>query len=257
MSRRAVEPRLAEVERLPVRVPAEEEPEMVGGVGLQPLRLLHRGKMDLRVLPSEDFRYFGLHRHMEPASVLLSEPLDIGEPGDCVAQRPLRNLHQHVPVLQFQLVGEHRFGEVLRTVDFDSEAGEVPLDAGDRRPRLRVHAVEHDARVEVAEQQTEPPAVLREGDAESAVEVEPYAADRLLCRRLRRRDVCPPLFILFIRHIPHILRSRLSQHPRRLSRPARFPRSPARASRPRPRRRQSPWCTGRGRAPPPPRRKRP
>ena len=150
MGRRAVEADLAEGERLPVRVPAKEKPEMVGGVRLHPLRILHRDEMGLRVLPSEDFRYFRLHRRVEPASVLPAEPLDVGESDDCVAQRPLMNLHQHVPVLQVKLVGEHRPGVAVHAVDYDSEAGEVPLDAGDRRPRLRIHAVEHDTRVEGA-----------------------------------------------------------------------------------------------------------
>ena len=73
--RRPVKSGLPEINRLVIGISLEEQPQMVGGVGLQFLRLLPRDQRDVRILFPEYLGDSRLHRADELAVVpLLKHP---------------------------------------------------------------------------------------------------------------------------------------------------------------------------------------
>ena len=159
---------------------------MVGRVGLQLLRFLPGDQRDVRILFPENLGDSRLHRTEEFAVVQFLEPLHTGEPCDGVAQRPLRDLNQHIPPGQVEIVPEDRLVQRVGAVDLQREPDIILLHALHRAAGLDVHAVEQTAGVEVAENTPVFPA-FREQNPESVVEIEPDVVHRLLRRDHWRR----------------------------------------------------------------------
>ena len=183
--RGASEADLAEVVGLAVLVPAEEDPDAVGGVRRGRLHLRGVRERDVGVLRPQQLGDALRERAFEAAAVLLPELLRVGEPGEGVAERPDREFDEDGPSAQVHEVVEDGRLQVGAVPDADAERHVVFLCAAD--PSLLRVAGEEDVAGLVVLDLNVPRAAGQE-DARAVVEVEAYAARALLRGGPRHRD---------------------------------------------------------------------
>ena len=193
IARRPVQTNIAEVDRLMIHVPPEEQSHVIAGIRLVILRLLRRDEGDLRVLIAHHVGDPRRHHADDFTVVLLLKPFHIAEPADRIADRPHRQLNHHLFSGRVVVMRENRLPAAL-LVDDQPEPDEEFLDARHICPGNRIVAVQDDPRVDVRERDVILFAVVREQDPDPVVEVELYPLNSIQNRNLRNLTINARLF---------------------------------------------------------------
>ena len=104
----AVQPDIAEVDRLIIHIATEKQSHVIGGIGFVFQRIFRRDKGDIRILITDKVGDPRSHHADHAAIMFLLEAFHIAEPADTVTDRSHRQLDHHIFAGGIVIMGEDR-----------------------------------------------------------------------------------------------------------------------------------------------------
>ena len=175
---------LSEVYRLHIGVPLKEQPHIISGIRGYIQRVSMCYKLDVRVLFLEDLYGKSWYYTGKSAVMFLLESLHVGEPAYGISNGSVGVLDKNIFFISIIVVYIDGLSAVIRMINRYPVVDKVLFSAADICPGLHISIVHDGSSLGICKYKMVFCVACRELYSKPVIEVEPYAFNCFLCRKL-------------------------------------------------------------------------